>query len=69
MFYNVCIIFYCGFWLDFEFDLKDNLYVCIDCCCKLLVMIIFCVLGYIIEEIFLMFFEKVKFIVLSDNKL
>lgn len=66
--YNVCIIFYCGFWLDFEFDLKDNLFVCIDCCCKLFVIIILCVLNYIIEQIFDLFFEKVIFEI-CDNKL
>lgn len=59
--YNVCIILYCGLWFDFEFDLKDNLYVCIDCCCKLFVLIILCVLGKISVEILDIFFEKVNF--------
>lgn len=54
--YFVWIIFYCGFWLDFEFDLKDCVFVCIDCCCKLLVLVLLCVFGYSIEEIFNVFY-------------
>lgn len=60
VFYNVCVIFYCGLWLDFEFDLKDNLFVCIDCCCKLFVIIILCVLEMMLEEILDIFFDKVS---------
>lgn len=40
-----CIILYCGLWLDFEFDVKDLVFVCIDCCCKLFVIMLFYVLG------------------------
>lgn len=67
VFYNVCVIFYCGLWLDFEFDVKDNLYVCIDCCCKLLVFIILCVLEFFIEEILDIFFDIIVFEVIDGK--
>lgn len=65
--YSVCIIFYCGFWLDFEFDLKDVLFICIDCCCKLLVLILLCVLGYSNEEMLVEFFEINMFYINFDE--
>lgn len=66
--YNARIIFYRGFWLDFEFDSKDNLFVRIDRRRKLFAIIILRVLNYIIEQIFDLFFEKVIFEI-RDNKL
>lgn len=56
-----CIIFYCGSWLDFEFDVKDLVFVCIDCCCKLLVMMLFYVFGMDQEGIMDVFYDIVDY--------
>lgn len=44
--YIVIVIFNCGVWLEYEIDVKDVVYVCIDCICKLLVIVLLCVLGF-----------------------
>lgn len=42
----VIVILNCGVWLEYEIDVKDVVYVCIDCICKLLVMVFLCVFGF-----------------------
>lgn len=55
------IIPYRGSWLDFEFDHKDIIYVRIDKRKKIPVTILLRALGYDVEEILNMFFEKNKY--------
>lgn len=57
--YNARIIPYRGSWLDFEFDLKDNLYVRIDRRRKLPVTVILRALNYTTGQILNIFFNKV----------
>ncbi|WHL25147.1 MAG: DNA-directed RNA polymerase subunit beta [Candidatus Blochmannia vicinus] len=57
--YNARIIPYRGSWLDFEFDLKDNLFVRIDRRRKLPVTVILRALNYTTDQILNMFFNKV----------
>ncbi|MFP3014502.1 MAG: DNA-directed RNA polymerase subunit beta [Arsenophonus sp.] len=59
--YNARIIPYRGSWLDFEFDLKDNLFVRIDRRRKLPATIILRAMDYSTEEILNIFFEKTIF--------
>ena len=66
--YNARIIPYRGSWLDFEFDPKDNLYARIDRRRKLPATIILRALGYTVEEILNLFFDKVTFEI-AGNKL
>lgn len=47
--YDVIIIFNCGVWLEYEIDVKDVVYVCIDRICKLLLIVLLCVLGFLID--------------------
>ncbi|URJ31247.1 DNA-directed RNA polymerase subunit beta [Blochmannia endosymbiont of Camponotus sp.] len=57
--YNARIIPYRGSWLDFEFDLKDNLFVRIDRRRKLPVTVILRALNYTTDQILNIFFNKV----------
>ena len=66
--YNARIIPYRGSWLDFEFDPKDNLFARIDRRRKLPATIILRALGFEVEEILDIFFEKTVFEV-SKSKL
>ncbi|VAY02484.1 DNA-directed RNA polymerase subunit beta [Arsenophonus endosymbiont of Aleurodicus dispersus] len=66
--YNARIIPSRGSWLDFEFDLKDHLFVRIDRRRKLPATIILRAMDYSTEEILNLFFEKTIFQI-SDNKL
>jgi DNA-directed RNA polymerase subunit beta len=59
--YNARVIPYRGSWLDFEFDIKDNLHVRIDRRRKLPASIILRALEYSTEEILAMFFETTAF--------
>jgi DNA-directed RNA polymerase subunit beta len=59
--YNARVIPYRGSWLDFEFDVKDNLYVRIDRRRKLPATIILRALEYTTEEILDMFFDTDTF--------
>ncbi|QJC28272.1 DNA-directed RNA polymerase subunit beta [Enterobacteriaceae endosymbiont of Plateumaris braccata] len=61
--YNARIIPYRGSWLDFEFDPKDNIFMRIDRRRKLPVTIILKALGYDIEQILDIFFEKNIYII------
>ncbi|QJC29613.1 DNA-directed RNA polymerase subunit beta [Enterobacteriaceae endosymbiont of Plateumaris pusilla] len=61
--YNARIIPYRGSWLDFEFDPKDNIFIRIDRRRKLPVTIILKALGYDIEQILDIFFEKNIYII------
>lgn len=63
----VWIILYCGLWFDFEFDLKDILYFCVDCCCKMLVMILLKVIGLMLEQIFVNFFVFDNFMLMDEG--
>ncbi|KOR32517.1 DNA-directed RNA polymerase subunit beta, partial [Achromatium sp. WMS3] len=65
--YSARIIPYRGSWLDFEFDLKDNLYVRIDRRRKLPATILLRALGYETEEILRIFFE-IYTVTFSANK-
>ncbi|MCJ8267800.1 MAG: DNA-directed RNA polymerase subunit beta, partial [Psychrosphaera sp.] len=56
--YNARVIPYRGSWLDFEFDVKDNVFVRIDRRRKLPATIILRALEYTTEEILKMFFEN-----------
>jgi len=58
--YNARIIPYRGSWLDFEFDIKDLVYVRIDRRRKIPVTILLQALGYSHKEILNIFFETVK---------
>lgn len=42
----VIVILNCGVWLEYEIDVKDVVYVCIDCMCKFFVIVLLCVLGF-----------------------
>ncbi|URJ32362.1 DNA-directed RNA polymerase subunit beta [Blochmannia endosymbiont of Camponotus sp.] len=59
--YNARIIPYRGSWLDFEFDLKDNLFVRIDRRRKLPVTVILRALNYTTDQILNIFFNKVVY--------
>ncbi|WP_159715110.1 DNA-directed RNA polymerase subunit beta [Blochmannia endosymbiont of Camponotus nipponensis] len=59
--YNARIIPYRGSWLDFEFDLKDNLFVRIDRRRKLPVTVMLRALNYTTDQILNMFFNKVVY--------
>ena len=56
--YNARIIPYRGSWLDFEFDTKDILYCRIDRRRKMPVTVLLKSLGYSIEELLDLFYEK-----------
>lgn len=66
--YSARIIPYRGSWLDFEFDLRDNLFVRIDHRRKLPATVILKAMGYSVEEILNFFFEKIIFQI-QENKL
>lgn len=66
--YNARIIPYRGHWLDFEFDHKDNLFVRINRSRKLPATILLKALGYDVEQILDLFFEKITFEI-QKNKL
>ncbi len=55
--YNARVIPYRGSWLDFEFDVKDNLFVRIDRRRKMPATIILRALEYTTEQMLEMFFE------------
>lgn len=57
--YNARIIPYRGSWLDFEFDLKDNLFVRIDRRRKLPVTVLLKALNYSANQILSIFFNTV----------
>lgn len=59
--FSARIIPYRGSWLDFEFDIKDLLYCRIDRRRKLLVTVLLKAMGYSVEEILDLFFEKQSF--------
>ncbi len=59
--YNARIIPYRGSWLDFEFDVRDNLYFRIDRKRKLPVSVILKALNYNVEEILSIFLDFVVF--------
>ncbi|MDA1074026.1 MAG: DNA-directed RNA polymerase subunit beta [Proteobacteria bacterium] len=59
--YSARIIPYRGSWLDFEFDIKDCVFVRIDRRRKLPATIILRALGYTGEEVLDMFFDKSVF--------
>lgn len=65
--YNARVIPYRGSWLDFEFDVKDNLYVRIDRRRKLPASIILRALEFTSDEILALFFETTSFEV-KDGK-
>lgn len=67
--YNARIIPYRGSWLDFEFDLKDNLFVRIDRRRKLPVTVILRALNYTTDQILDIFFNKVIYEIYDDNTL
>ncbi|XZR52737.1 MAG: DNA-directed RNA polymerase subunit beta [Enterobacteriaceae bacterium] len=66
--YNAKLIPYAGALLDFEFDLKDILYVRIDKSKKIPVTTILRALNYTTENILDMFYEKIIFNI-SDDKI
>lgn len=65
--YNARIIPYRGSWLDFEFDLKDNLFVRIDRRRKLPVTVILRALQYTTDQILNIFFNKVIYEICNDE--
>lgn len=65
--YSARIIPYRGSWLDFEFDLRDNLFVRIDHRRKLPATVILKAVGYSVEEILNFFFEKIMFQIQMDK--
>lgn len=65
--YSARVIPYRGSWLDFEFDLKDVLYVRIDRRRKLPCTILLRALGYTLEEILSLFFEMNTFRIEGDG--
>lgn len=65
--YSARIIPYRGSWLDFEFDLRDNLFVRIDHRRKLPATVILKAVGYSVEEILNFFFEKIMFQIKKDK--
>ncbi len=66
--YSARIIPYRGSWLDFEFDIKDNLFARIDRRRKLPATIILKALGYNKEKILKIFFSFISIDIL-ENKL
>ncbi len=65
--YNARIIPYRGSWLDFEFDIKDNLFMRIDRKRKLPVTIILKALGFSIKKILNLFFEFITFKFINND--
>lgn len=65
--YNARIIPYRGSWLDFEFDLKDNLFVRIDRRRKLPVTVLLKALDYTDNQILNIFFNKVVYEICNDG--
>ncbi|TNF92445.1 MAG: DNA-directed RNA polymerase subunit beta [Gammaproteobacteria bacterium] len=59
--YNARVIPYRGSWLDFEFDVKDSVFVRIDRRKKLPASILLRALGYDNEQMLEMFFDTEKF--------
>mgnify|MGYP002715662290 CR=1 FL=1 len=59
--YNARIIPYRGSWLDFEFDIKDHIFVRIDRRRKLPATVILRAMGYNEEEMLNLFFKKTTF--------
>jgi len=59
--FSARVIPYRGSWLDFEFDVKDNIFVRIDRRRKLPATILLRALGYEAQEILDLFFEKNTF--------
>ncbi|WWP02729.1 MAG: DNA-directed RNA polymerase subunit beta [Candidatus Dasytiphilus stammeri] len=66
--YNARIIPYRGSWLDFEFDPKDHLFIRIDRRRKLPVTLLLRAMNYSNEEIINIFFEKILFKIINNNK-
>lgn len=64
--YNARIIPYRGSWLDFEFDLKDNLFVRIDRRRKLPVTVMLRALNYTTDQILNIFFNTVVYEIYND---
>lgn len=64
--YNARIIPYRGSWLDFEFDLKDNLFVRIDRRRKLPVTVLLKALNYTANQILNIFFNTVVYEMHND---
>lgn len=65
--YNARIIPYRGSWLDFEFDLKDNLFVRIDRRRKLPVTVLLKALDYTSNQILNIFFNTVVYEIHSND--
>ncbi len=65
--YSARIIPYRGSWLDFEFDIKDNLFARIDRRRKLPATIILKALGYNKEDILKIFFNFIKIDILKNK--
>jgi len=65
--FSARVIPYRGSWLDFEFDPKDILYVRIDRRRKLPATVLLRALGYSVEEILEMFFEREEFRIEKDG--
>ncbi|WP_083172600.1 DNA-directed RNA polymerase subunit beta [secondary endosymbiont of Trabutina mannipara] len=65
--YNARIIPYRGSWLDFEFDLKDNLFFRIDRRRKLPVTLLLRALNYSTNQILDIFFKKVIYEINNQN--
>ena len=64
--YSARVIPYRGSWLDFEFDVKDNVFVRIDRRRKLPATVLLHALGYDDEEILAAFFEYDTFDLFED---
>lgn len=67
--YNARIIPYRGSWLDFEFDLRDNLFVRIDRRRKLPATVLLKALDYTANQILDIFFDKVVYEMHDNNVL
>ncbi len=65
--YVAKIIPYRGSWLDFEFDIKDNLYIRIDKKRKISLGIFLRILGYDTEEILEKFYDFTYYNLASDG--
>lgn len=65
--YNARIIPYRGSWLDFEFDLKDNLFVRIDRRRKLPITVLLKALDYTTNQILNIFFNTVIYEIGNDD--
>jgi DNA-directed RNA polymerase subunit beta len=65
--YNARVIPYRGSWLDFEFDVKDNVFVRIDRRRKLPATIILRALEYTTEQILDMFFDNDTFTITEKS--